>query len=196
VAVPLFEVEPVSWDPPEAGGFDGLLLTSANAVRNGGERLRELRGLPVYAVGAATAEAAREAGFDIVSKGDAGVDRLLGSIEPELRLLHLAGEDRTVAKDAQQRIESITVYRSTAKAAVDLGDLADVVAMVHSSRAARRCADLAAPKVKGRVAIAAISPQAAEAVGGGWASVDVAEAASDEALLVLTERLCNNPVPI
>ena len=42
---------------------------------------RTLRGLPVYAVGEATAEAARNGGFDIAATGDAGVDRLLGSIE-------------------------------------------------------------------------------------------------------------------
>ena len=60
----------------------GCLLTSANAVRCGGEQLHSLRGLKAYAVGEATAEAAREAGFDIAATGDAGVDRLLGSIEP------------------------------------------------------------------------------------------------------------------
>ena len=51
--------------------------------------LQELRGLKVYAVGEATADAARDAGFDIAATGDAGVDRLLGSIEPDLKLLHL-----------------------------------------------------------------------------------------------------------
>jgi uroporphyrinogen-III synthase len=78
VAVPLFEIEPVAWDAPEAGGFDGLLLTSANAVRSAGEQLEELRGLPVYAVGEATAGAAREAGFEVASTGDTDIRRLLG----------------------------------------------------------------------------------------------------------------------
>ena len=55
VAIPLFEIETARWEVPEAGGFDGLLLTSANAVRHGGEQLQALRGLPVYAVGQATA---------------------------------------------------------------------------------------------------------------------------------------------
>src|SRR5436853_459962 len=73
VAVPLFNVERVAWELPDASSFDGLLLTSANAVRCGGEKLQELRGLKVYAVGEATAEAARDAGFDIDATGDAGV---------------------------------------------------------------------------------------------------------------------------
>ena len=63
VAVPLFEVDPMAWEAPDPFGFDGLLLTSANALRHGGDRLQSLRGLPVYAVGDATAEAAREAGL-------------------------------------------------------------------------------------------------------------------------------------
>ena len=94
VAVPLFEIERLDWQAPEAGGFNGLLLTSANAVRHGGEALASLRGLNVYAVGDATADAAREAGFDIAATGDDGVERLLGSIEPDLGLLHLCGRDR------------------------------------------------------------------------------------------------------
>ena len=94
VAIPLFRIEPIAWTAPDAGQFEGLLLTSANAVRHGGDQLEHLRGLPVYAVGEATAEVARAAGFDIASQGEAGVDRLLGSIEPDLKLLHLAGESR------------------------------------------------------------------------------------------------------
>jgi uroporphyrinogen-III synthase len=195
VAVPLFEIEPVHWEHPEASGFDGLLLTSANAVRHGGKAVNDLRGLPVYAVGAATADAARHAGFDLASKGDAGVDRLLASIEPELRLLHLAGEDRIAPEGAQQKIESITVYRSVEKTSVDLGDLNGIVALVHSPRAGRRFAQLVGHSARGSVAIAAISLEAATAAGDGWASVDAAEAPNDEALLALTERLCNNPAP-
>jgi uroporphyrinogen-III synthase len=94
IAIPLFEIERVAWRAPDPSAFDGLLLTSANAVRQGGEELARLRGLPVYAVGSSTAEVARAAGFDIASTGEAGVDRLLGSIEPEVRLLHLCGENR------------------------------------------------------------------------------------------------------
>ena len=85
IAIPLFEVEPIAWEVPEVASYDALLLTSANAVRHGGEGLQELRALPVHAVGEATAEAAREAGFCIASTGDADVERLLGSIEPQCR---------------------------------------------------------------------------------------------------------------
>jgi uroporphyrinogen-III synthase len=189
ISVPLFEIEPVGWTAPDASGFDGLLLTSANAVRCGGDQLQDLRGLQVYAVGEATANAAREAGFDIASTGEANVDRLLGSVDPDLRLLHLAGEDRRVPAAARQQITSITVYRAKAKNDADLTDAKDCVALIHSPRAARRLAELIDDRE--RIAIAAISKDAAEAVGDGWASVDIAEAPNDDALLALTERLCN-----
>jgi uroporphyrinogen-III synthase len=188
-SVPLFEIEPVGWTAPDAVGFDGLLLTSANAVRCGGYQLQDLRGLQVYAVGEATADTAREAGFDIASTGEAGVDRLLDSVDPDLRLLHLAGEDRKVPAAARQQITSITVYRAKAKNVVDLSEALDSVAMVHSPRAARRLAELIDDRE--RIAIAAISKDVAEAAGDGWASVDIAEAPNDDALLALTERLCN-----
>ena len=42
-------------------------------------------------------------GFDIASVGEAGVDRLLGSIEPGLRLLHVVGEDRKEPDDARPK---------------------------------------------------------------------------------------------
>jgi uroporphyrinogen-III synthase len=38
-----------------------------------------------------TAQAARDAGFGVASAGEAGVDRLLDSLEPDLKLLHLCG---------------------------------------------------------------------------------------------------------
>jgi len=193
VAVPLFEVEPVDWDAPDAGGFDGLLLTSANAVRCAGAQLQELRGLKAYVVGEATAEAARDAGFDIASTGDAGVDRLLGSIEPDLRLLHLCGEDRRAPQDARQTITPLAVYRAKPIECPQLPAPGGSVALIHSPRAGRRFAELVTDRTG--AALAAISAAAAEAAGTGWKSIEVAERPEDEALLALAARLCNNPSP-
>ena len=195
LAIPMFEVSPVEWDVPDAASFDGLLLTSANAVRHSGEQLKELRGLPIYAVGEATAQAARDAGFDVASIGEAGVDRLLGSIEPDLKLLHLAGEDRRAPEDARQEIRSITVYRAQARDGVDVRDVDGCIALIHSPRAGKRFAELADSAVKASISIAAISEEAADAAGDGWAAVEAADTPTDEALLALAERLCNNSPP-
>jgi uroporphyrinogen-III synthase len=193
VAIPLFEIEAVAWQPPDAGSFDGLLLTSANAVRLGGEELRSLRGLKVYAVGEATAEAARGAGFDIAASGEAGIDRLLGSIEPDLKLLHLCGADRREPDKASQPITRVTVYRAVPIEAPDLSAAGDGVALIHSPRAARRFAELASDR--NTIAIVAISDSAAEAAGKGWRMVETADKSTDEALLALAARLCKKPDP-
>jgi uroporphyrinogen-III synthase len=192
-AIPLFEIEPVDWDAPDPGSFDGLLLTSANAVRCGGEELKRFRALPAYAVGEATAEAAREAGFDIAATGEAGIDRLLGSIESDLRLLHLCGEERRAAEQARQEITEIPVYRSKPLAEPDLSGAAGSVALIHSPRAGQRFAELASDRKS--IAVAAISRAAADAVGDGWDRIEVAEAPNDDALLALAATLCNKPDP-
>jgi uroporphyrinogen-III synthase len=185
VAAPLFEIEQIPWEVPDIQHFDGLLLTSANAVRFGREKLP---GLPVYAVGEATAEAARGAGFEIAATGDAGVQKLLDSIESDLKLLHLCGEDRRTAANARQKITPIVVYRAKAIDNPELGEAS--VALIHSPRAGRRFAELV--EDRSAIAIAAISEAAAEAAGGGWKAVEIAESPTDEALLAVAERLCNN----
>ena len=193
VAVPLFEIEPVAWEAPEPAAFDGLLLTSANTARFGGAELEALRGLPVYAVGEATAEAARNAGFYIASVGDAGIDRLLGSVEPGLKLLHPCGEQRRTPEDARQAITPVTVYRAREIDAPDLRAANGAVALVHSPRAAERLAKLIGER--GSIAIAAISEAAAAVAGDGWDAVETADQPNDEALLALAARLCNKPAP-
>ena len=194
VRIPLFEIEAVEWQAPGASGFDALLMTSANALRFGGEQLASFRGLPVHAVGKATAEAAREAGFDIASSGDGGVERLLGSLEADLKLLHLCGEDRSATRGVRQEVTAVTVYRSkTIEPAPDVREAAGSIVMLHSPRAARRFAALAKEQQldRRRVAILAISNAAAQAAGAGWERVEMADQPSDEALLVLAERLCD-----
>jgi uroporphyrinogen-III synthase len=195
VAMPLFTVEPVDWAAPDPGGFDALLLTSANAVRHGGEGLLSLRQLPVYAVGEATAAAAREAGFDVAASGEAGVERLLGSIPPDLRLLHLCGEHR-IEPHASQAITAVPVYRSNAlPMPEDLGAIEGQVAAVHSPRAGQRLSELAdqAGIDRSTVRIAAISEAAASGAGIGWERCEAAATPDEAALLALAARLCDNP---
>jgi uroporphyrinogen-III synthase len=191
VAIPLFDVGPLSWRAPDPAQFDGLLLTSANAVRHGGEALARLRDLPAYAVGGATADAAREAGFGVAAVGDGGVEPLLSSLDPNLRLLHLCGEHRRSPANPPQQITPVIVYRSRERPAPDMGAAQDAVALIHSPRAGRRFAELISDASS--IAIAAISSAAVDSVGTGWESVEVADRPTDDALLALAERLCNKP---
>jgi uroporphyrinogen-III synthase len=194
ISIPLFKIEAVAWAAPDPAQFDGLLLTSANAVRVGGAALESLRALPVFAVGTATAEAAREADFTIAVSGNAGVDGLLDRIEPEIRLLHLCGEDRRALASPRQTIAAVPVYRSNAVDPPPSVDRAiGAVVLVHSPRAGQRIATLI--EERGATAIAAISGAAADAVGTGWKEIHIAGEPSDDALLALAARLCNRSPP-
>ncbi|QIL01577.1 uroporphyrinogen-III synthase [Sphingomonas sinipercae] len=196
IAIPLFAIEPLAWDAPDAASFDAVLLTSANALRAAGDGLQSLRGLPAYAVGKATAEAARNAGFDIAAVGDSGVERLLGSTDPALRVVHLCGEHRKDSSGVRQAITAVPVYRSAEiPAGGDLAQVEGKLVLVHSRRAGARLAALSAEAKldRARVTLAAISDDAAGGLGPGWAGVEVAEEPNDSSLLALASRLCNNP---
>src|SRR5579864_6984516 len=191
-AAPLFEIEPIPWQAPGAGGFDGLLITSANAVRFAGDQPEKYLSLPVYAVGEMTSQAARERGFAIAAIGDRGIDRLIDRIPHKLKLLHLCGEDRRDASEHRSGIAVIPVYRAREVEQPNLNLGGGPVILVHSPRAGRRFDELV--KDRGNIIIAAISPAAAEAAGTGWEAAEAAEEPTDDALLALAARLCNKPV--
>lgn len=121
---PLMRTEAVAADI--AGRFAAVLMTSANAARMvaAHPRAAELTGLPVFAVGARSAQAARAAGFrDVISADGALPDlvrlvaaRFAGSGE---RLLYLGGEDRAgdLAGDLGAHgiaVETAVIYRAVA----------------------------------------------------------------------------------
>jgi uroporphyrinogen-III synthase len=195
ILIPLFQIEPVAWTAPDPSSFDGLLVTSANAVRSGGPELRKYRELPVHAVGEATAAEARKRGLTVQTVGNGGVDAALSALPPHLRLLHLCGAERREPRNHAHRISAIAVYRSAELEIPDnFSSLEGAVVAVHSPRAGQRLAELARATRLDRnsTAIAAISAEAAAAAGDGWKQVTVALEPSDRALLALAARLCQN----
>lgn len=196
VVMPLFASEPLEWRAPDASRFDGLLLTSANALRHGGAEMQKLASLPAHCVGEATAAAARAAGLHVATVGHEGVDSLLQSLSPNLKLLHLCGRDRREPGHAAQSIAAILVYAAMeVEPAGRLASAEGSVVLVHSPRAAARFDTLASDAALDRrtIAIAAISDDAAAAAGAGWECVEAAAGTSDTALLALASRLCNKP---
>lgn len=194
VVAPLFAVHPVAWEPP-AARIDALLLTSANAVRHGGADLEALRDRRVYAVGAATAAAARRAGFGSIVAGDGDAAAIVGVARArgEARLLHLAGRDHRDAAVDGVRIERRIVYE--ARAVDRLPDAAaralpQAVALLHSPRAAALFASLVADRAT--IAVAAISAAVRAAAGAGWRAVAVAQRPADAALLAAAVKLCDH----
>ena len=188
---PLFRVEPVAWQAPDPAEFDALLLTSANAVRLGGPEIAKLASLPVHAVGDATAEAARDAGFRVETIGGGNAVDLLARLPRTSRLLHVAGEDHRHIGD--RPIERRIAYRAAAIENPRLPPLEGLVAAVHSPRAGNRLSELA--EVRRATAIAAISAAAADACGGGWERIEVADQPNDNRLLALAARLCHTSSP-
>lgn len=191
--LPLFALEARSWEVPESRGFDGLLVTSANVIRLAGEKLGHLASLPIFAVGEATAAAARASGLDVAQVGNGGIDTLLQSLPAECNLLHLCGEDRREPLSASQRITPVVVYEAVALSGPDLSRLPGAVALVHSPRAGQRLAELTHDRAL--TSIAAISPAAAAACGGGWHDIAAAARPDEQALLSLAARMCQESQP-
>jgi len=191
---PLFRIVARDWEPP--GPVDAVMMTSANAARAGGGGLAALVHLPLYAVGEATGEAARGAGFADVRCGPGHVAALIERIRDEgvTRLLHLAGEDRTAFDAAGVTVIERIVY--AAEPVDPVPDLADMIArqpvvLLHSTRAARAFAALVAPGAKGTIRVAAISERARAAAGDGWEQAVAAPSPDDDALLAVAARLCD-----
>lgn len=201
VLLPLTRV--VSVAPRDPGPCDAVAVTSANALRHApAGLLARLAGLPVFAVGEATAGAARQAGFaDIaVAAGTAEhLAALIGAVLPAgARVLHLAGRDRTAGfEEALARlgfaVEIVETYSAeeAAFAAGSPGNLAGDAplwgALAFSERGGRLLAALAArPELSQafeETRFFCISAKVAAALPGRH--VLVAEAPSEEAVLAL-----------
>jgi uroporphyrinogen-III synthase len=154
---PLLGIEPAPDADLGPGPWGGVLITSANAVRPiaAHPRRREVLGLPLFAVGRRSAEAARAAGFAEVMSADgdaADLARLVAARDrsPQaaghvrLPLLYLAGEDRAGDLEgalAAQGIAArmVVVYRAVIATALP-GDVKDALAagnidgVLHYSR--------------------------------------------------------------
>lgn len=193
IACPLFRIESVEWTAPDASRYDALLLTSANAVRQAGPQLSRFSQLPVYAVGAVTADAAEQAGLRLAEVGRSDIVDLLAAVQPSQKLLHLAGEHRREV-DSSHSIDRITVYRSALIDDPALPAVEGLVVAVHSPRAGARLAELV--HSRGETAIAAISAAAAEACGDGWEQIAVSDRPDDSSLLALAASLCHTSAPI
>ncbi len=132
LSAPLLRFEPLPFHDDADAEYDGVILTSANALRSLDLTASRLLPLPLFAVGAHTADAARAAGFDrvIVAKGDAVSLRDLvlarvkaGELTASATLLYLAGADlsRDLASELGARgldVVTHTTYRMVPVAAL------------------------------------------------------------------------------
>lgn len=200
-AFPLFEVTPVPWQAPDPADFDLILAGSANVFRHGGDGLAALAGLPVHAVGEATAAAARAAGFTIAATGAGGLQPVLSALPPGSRALRLAGAERIVLTPPEGvTMAECTVYAAKPRSLpTELAQLLAEPAVIalHSAEAARHLSAeldrLAIPR--GPLALATIGPRVTTAAGDGWRAVLTADSPNEPALLAKARDLCHTAFP-
>jgi uroporphyrinogen-III synthase len=147
VVQPLLAVQPLSPALPDLDRFAALVFTSLNGVAAYAD-LTPRRDAPVFAVGDATAQAARDIGFTEARSAAGDLDdlvRLLVEAAPS-PLLAIAAETpagdltRSLREaEGRQSIEILTAYRTVPTAAAAPAAI-DAV-LIHSPRAAQELAD-------------------------------------------------------
>ncbi|WP_333588018.1 uroporphyrinogen-III synthase [Phenylobacterium sp.] len=154
LVAPLLEVRALETPLPDLSEFAALAFTSANGVRALAGRT-PARGLPVFAVGAATARTAREAGFRQVLSADGDVAALAQGMAARARdlrgpILHPTTTEPAgdLAADLAAHglvIQAVPLYE-TVPAQVPKALLARALeaqaVLLHSPKAARRLAVL------------------------------------------------------
>lgn len=162
---PMLRFEAVAFEDDGETAYDGVILTSANAVRSlDGHPARDrLARLPAFAVGEHTAEVARAAGFRTVvhAEGNAASlrDLLLSRVasrklKKSATLCHLAGADLahdfgsdpalrnfTLVKHVAYRMTPVTDFPPAVADAFRAGTIAAV--LHYSRRSARAFVDAA-----------------------------------------------------
>ena len=193
-AIPLFAAVRVDWQLPDPADHDILLLTSAQAVRLAGPRLASLASLPVYAVGAATAAAAREAGLNVAATGTRDAQALINAIalQKNQRILWLCGRDRSDPDTRDAQLLPLPCYAVNPVDPPSGWD--DLIAepailLAHSARGAARIAALTEGR-RAALSLVAISPAVAAMAGGGWAIVTVTDRPDDAAMVTAAVELC------
>lgn len=188
----------LSWTPPEPSEVDGLLIGSANAILHGGEALAIFREKPVYAVGEATAAAARAAGFAVAAVGHGGLQGVLDQVPAPARLLRIAGEEHVpLLAPAGVTVTTVIAYRSEAlpiDPLVEMLSADGALMLLHSaaiaSHFASECKRLNIDR--STIALAALAPRIAAAAGEGWGACHIAPMPDDAALLEMVCKLCQN----
>ncbi len=213
---PMLRFEAVAFQDDGETAYDGVILTSANAVRAlaGHPAHDRLAALPAFAVGERTADVARAAGFRTVAraKGDAASlrDLLLARVasrklKKSAVLCHPAGADLAHDFGADPAMRGFTVVKHVAYRMTPVADFPSAVAeafragtiaaVLHYSRRSAR-AFLNAARAAGVEVTALALPQCciSDAVAGvlreaGAPQVAAARTPDEAALLAALDRM-------
>lgn len=192
ILAPLLTIIPCGYDT-NVEDAQALLFTSANGVRAFPDA-RRLHAKPILAVGDATAEAARAAGFTDVRSADGDVSSLAMLVKTTLRpeagrLVHIGGDHVAGDLVGELRAAGFTAERRVAYAAravlsapAELSQTLDIV-LFHSTRGAETFVALGAPN-SAKLTAACMSEAVAQAAGKvRWARIIVSPAPREDALI-------------
>jgi uroporphyrinogen-III synthase len=200
LVAPLLRVSPVAGADLDLEGVGALAFTSANGVAAFADRSPERR-LPVFAVGAATASAAREVGFQTVASADGDVEALreviLSHRPPIAGAVLIPGPAEPAGDLAGGLVaggvaaRSVAVYQTLAGSpdpatAAEIPRLAAV--LLHSPKAARALAAHLAGVPAPRLTAFCLSPAVAAPLAGAGLAVIHTASSPDEAALLETLR--------
>jgi uroporphyrinogen-III synthase len=192
VIAPLLEIAPRAVDTDVSGAL-ALIFTSSNGVR-AFPVTQDAKAIRVFAVGDATAEAARGFGFSDTESADGDVGTLAALVKSRLdprggKLIHVGGADLAGDLGGELTAAGFIVERRIAYAAIAATALPaafkqplDIV-LFHSARAAATFIALGAPNAVSLTA-ACISPNtAAAARQTAWRRILVAPKPREDDLL-------------
>jgi len=208
IASPLLTIQPIAGAAIPDRAWQAILVTSANGARAIAAHpdFEKLKSIPVLTVGAASAEAAREAGFTSVVSAEGNVDLLVELVASKLEpsagpLLHVAGS--VTAGDLKGGLETkgfrvVRVVLYEAQAAKHLLDVAREALMAgtidgvlfYSPRTAASFATLVKAvgleaTLKPLIAYCLSAPVAEALVGLPFCDIQVSDEPRQSALLSL-----------
>ena len=191
LVAPLLAIRPLpdaSSQTPDLTTVAALAFTSPNGVAAFAALTPDLRDRPVFAVGDATAEAARDAGFTDARSAAGDIHALTALIKASpIHGLILAPGAREPAGDLPAllpgcQIQRLPVYAAEETGAVPPADF-DAV-LLHSPRAARALAACLNPDAARNRLVVCISPAAAVPLQGlSFTEIHTAEAPDEASML-------------
>jgi uroporphyrinogen-III synthase len=201
IVAPLLEVRPIEGAPLELTGVSAIAFTSANAVAAFAARSAE-RSLRVFAVGDATASAAKAQRFSQVLSARGDVKALASALATRKRdlpgpILYAAAAEPSqdlagALGAAGLEVRQVTLYETVALAPSEalVARLAEIEGvLVHSARAAKVLAGFLKSHPAPDMAAFCLSRQIGRTLGrAGLAAVVSAEAPNEAALLALLAR--------
>jgi len=207
IVAPLLTIEHLSNVAIAAGPWSAILVTSANAAHAiaAHPSRDDLRRFPVFAVGAHSAQAMRDAGFAEVTSADGDVAALAklasARAKPGASLLYLAGAARSgdlagALRKLGVAVHTAVVYRADIAKSLPAGAAAALAAgidgVLHYSRRsaeayvnAARQADLVKAGLADPIHFCLSAEIAASLLAAGAINVRVAETPDETALLAL-----------